>query len=87
MGGAGAVLRSFVLVLAAAFALMSAGSALAVTFTVNSTEDFSEAQLGDGDCLAANDGCTLRAAVEEANAYPGNDVINVPAGTYVLTID
>ncbi len=30
--------------------------------------------------------CTLRAAIQEANATPGADIINVPAGTYTLTI-
>ncbi len=30
--------------------------------------------------------CTLRAAIQNANASPGADVINLAAGTYTLTI-
>src|SRR5687768_3244796 len=43
---------------------------------------------GNGVCDALGAGgglCTLRAAVMEANAFQGPDVVNVPANTYVLT--
>ena len=30
--------------------------------------------------------CSLRAAIQEANALAGADAITLPAGTYVLTI-
>ncbi|MBI2569793.1 MAG: hypothetical protein HYV63_22550, partial [Candidatus Schekmanbacteria bacterium] len=39
---------------------------------------------GDGYCIAADIGCTLRAAVQEANAFPGTDTINILPGTYRL---
>jgi len=61
----------------------SAGS---LTFAVNSTADLVDANIGDGLCAAANGLCTLRAAIQEANADPGGDVITLPSGTYTLTI-
>lgn len=57
-------------------------------FTVNSTADLPDALPGDGAC-ATNPSptpvCTLRAAVQEANAHPGPDFIALPPGTYTLT--
>lgn len=41
-----------------------------VLFTVNSELDDGDATPGDGVCLAASGGCTLRAAIEENNATP-----------------
>lgn len=43
--------------------------------TVNSMEDNSDANPGDGVCDNGTGHCTLRAAIEEANAYPGYDRI------------
>src|SRR5438445_10327441 len=56
------------------------------TFTVNSTTDAVDANPGDGTCATAGSVCTLRAAIQEANAHAGDDTIDVPAGTYVLAI-
>ncbi|MGH9144763.1 MAG: CSLREA domain-containing protein, partial [Vicinamibacterales bacterium] len=72
------------LVLAALLATPSIG--LATTFTVNSTLDAVDATPGDGICATAGAVCTLRAAIQEANALAGADTIVVPAGTYTLTI-
>src|SRR5438094_10032224 len=58
----------------------------AATFNVTSTIDAVEASPGDGICASAGSQCTLRAAVQEANALPGADTIMLPAGTYVLTV-
>ena len=57
-----------------------------LTFTVNGTADLVDANPGDGICASAGPAsiCSLRAAIEEANASPGDDTIVVPAGTYVL---
>jgi CSLREA domain-containing protein len=44
-------------------------------FTVNSTGDASDANWGDGICDDGTGDCTLRAAIEEANAHPGYDKI------------
>ncbi|MEW5985446.1 MAG: choice-of-anchor Q domain-containing protein, partial [Chloroflexota bacterium] len=56
------------------------------TLTVNSTLDAVDANPGDGVCATAAGACTLRAAVQEANALVGMDTIIVPAGTYDLSI-
>jgi len=58
---------------------------LAADFTVNSETDAGDASPGDGQCLSAANECTLRAAVEEANALEGQDLISLPAGDYVLS--
>ena len=61
------------------------------TFTVNSILDTADLTVGDGTCFAGTifgfNQCTLRAAIQEANANPGPDVIdfNIP-GTGVHTI-
>lgn len=57
-------------------------------FTVNSTADATDANPGDSKCetVIGNGVCTLRAAIQEANALPGENTINLPTGTYVLTI-
>jgi CSLREA domain-containing protein len=61
-------------------------SAVGATFTVDSTADAIDANPGDGHCATAAGQCTLRAAVQEANATSGADTIMVPAGTYRLKI-
>ncbi len=59
----------------------------AVTFTVTRTDDQLDSAPGDGVCIALNGGgCSLRAAVQEANALSGADGIYLPAGTYSLSI-
>ncbi|MGB0385241.1 MAG: choice-of-anchor Q domain-containing protein [Ardenticatenaceae bacterium] len=57
-------------------------------FDVNSTNDATDANLGDGVCETApgNGTCTLRAAIQESNALAGEETIMLPAGTYTLTI-
>jgi CSLREA domain-containing protein len=57
----------------------------AALFRVNSVADDVDAAPGDGACATAGGACTLRAAVQEANALAGPDRIRVPAGTYPLT--
>lgn len=55
-------------------------------FVVNSTADMVDAYPGDGLCETDVTGdCTLRAAIQEANAWEGADTISLPAGTYTLT--
>src|SRR5438128_2727619 len=68
------------------------------TFTVNDQSDAVDNNIGDGVCLAANGKCTLRAAIQEANArfaaspgtlytltVPGGNIISGPRG-YPLTL-
>jgi len=67
-------------------ALLLATPAQAAVFVVNSTVDSVDALPGDGVCADASGACTLRAAVMETNALAGPDGVNLPAGTYQLTI-
>ena len=55
-------------------------------FAVDSTADAVDASVGDGACRTVGGTCTLRAAIQEANALPGADEIELPAGTYELGI-
>ncbi|MCI0777121.1 MAG: CSLREA domain-containing protein [Chloroflexi bacterium] len=60
--------------------------AYAAGFTVDSTADVVDASPGDGVCDDGSGNCTLRAAIMEANALAGADTIDLPAGTYTLSI-
>lgn len=64
---------------------------LLATLVVNSTLDAVDANPGDGLCEISSGGpCTLRAAIQEANALDntdGPDRITIPAGTYTLSIE
>jgi len=53
---------------------------------VNSTADQVDASPGDGVCATSTGACTLRAAIQEANALPGLDTVILPAGTFNLTL-
>lgn len=67
--------------------LGAAPAQASMTITVNSTLDEPDASGGDGNCVSAPSGqCTLRAAIQEANALVGDDTILLPSGTYTLTI-
>src|SRR5437773_11161979 len=58
----------------------------AVTFVVNTTADTADAVPGDGICADSGGACSLRAAVQEANALAGPDTtIQLGAATYVLS--
>jgi CSLREA domain-containing protein len=56
------------------------------TLVVDSTSDAVDANPGDGTCATAGAQCTLRAAIQEANALTGPQSVNLPAKTYTLTI-
>jgi CSLREA domain-containing protein len=55
-------------------------------FVVDDTADAVDASLGDGSCAASGGTCTLRAAIQEANWFPDDDTIMLPAGTFAITI-
>jgi uncharacterized repeat protein (TIGR01451 family)/CSLREA domain-containing protein len=57
----------------------------AVTFVVNTTADTADAVPGDGKCADSSNACSLRAAVQEANALAGPDTIVLSAAIYVLS--
>ncbi len=69
-----------VAVMAAYLILVGQTAQAATTFTVNLPGDTHDADLGDGLCdvnlFGSGQQCTLRAAIEQANATPGADVIN-----------
>lgn len=67
-------------------AMTCGGSLLAATFVVNSFGDDVDATPGDGLALTAGNLCTLRAAIMEANALAGDDIIQLPAGWYRLNL-
>src|SRR2546422_8779711 len=67
--------------------LLAVAPVAAATFTLNDPAAAVEAVLREGNCATAGNTCTLRAAIQEANALPGPDTIMVPAGTYLLTIE
>jgi len=58
----------------------------AATFAVNTVADTLDANPGDGLCADAAGACSLRAAISEANALAGADIITVPPGTYTQTL-
>ena len=84
------------LFLAAALLLivLQAGPTVAATFRVNTTADLNDLTPGNGLCVAflvvfppyVLPFCTLRGAIEEANALPGPDRIILPAGEYIFDL-
>lgn len=76
-----------VILLAAAVLFAPPRPAHAATFTVNSTADAVDASPGNGVCATAGGVCTLRAAIQEANALAGADTIVFAVdGTFTLTL-
>lgn len=78
--------RCFVTTIVAAFLCFAGQPLQAITLDVNSTTDLGDSNPGDGECSASGPFCTLRAAIEEANALGGSNRINVPAGSYILSL-
>jgi uncharacterized repeat protein (TIGR01451 family)/CSLREA domain-containing protein len=69
----------------AVMALTVAMPSHAATFTVDSTADTLDVSPGDGICADVSGLCTLRAAIQEANALSGSDSIVLDTDTYTLT--
>ena len=65
---------------------LGARSSWAFNFTVNSFDDAVDTNPGDTFCKTQNDVCTLRAAIQEANSFPIQHNIALPAGTYILSL-
>ena len=61
-----------------------------LTFTVNDAQDRTDTNVGDQKCdsnlTVVGEQCTLRAAIQEANEWPGKDVIDVRATSYTITL-
>jgi CSLREA domain-containing protein len=81
-----AILSLFLLVFGASNVSAQSGK----LFTVNDVADTHDATIGDTFCADATGKCTLRAAIEEANATTAQDAVNfalpIPS-TIDLTID
>jgi CSLREA domain-containing protein len=80
-----ALLSGLALALVVWLAVIPATRVQAATYTVNATGDDGDDNVGDGVCHTAGGQCTLRAAIEEANASVDDDVIAIgTAGPIVL---
>src|SRR4051812_43901138 len=79
-------LRTLVMSTVGLTVALTAGSAGAVSFAVNTATDTHDRTPGDNRCAdtARIPKCSLRAAIEEANALNGNITITLPANTYNL---
>jgi Right handed beta helix region/Thrombospondin type 3 repeat len=84
--GGVARLRPRAVLVATLLLVLSPAIARAANFVVDRTTDAVDAVPGDGICAAVGGGCTVRAAVIEANQLPGADSISIPPGTFSLTI-
>jgi hypothetical protein len=67
-------------------------TAFAAEYVVNTTVDAIDFDLADGACGTEAGNCSLRAAIMQANATPGADIINLtaindPAAPIVLSIE
>jgi hypothetical protein len=81
-------LRTWKILQFACALLLGAAGAGAATFTVNTTNDTSDIDLGDGICADINGKCSVRAAIMQANftnAIGISNTIIIPAGVYTLT--
>jgi hypothetical protein len=68
-------------------ALLSSASVIpSATFVVNNNGDTPDANLSDNVCADAAGNCTLRAAIQQANATSGTDEINFSFATTPVTI-
>ncbi|MDA1049213.1 MAG: S8 family serine peptidase [Planctomycetota bacterium] len=65
---------------------VTVGGQSVLDLTVNSTADEIDTNPGNGVVDTVSGNITLRAAIMEANAHAGDDVITLPAGVYTLTI-
>jgi len=75
-------LRTLASLATMAMLMIPSSAAAATTFVVNSTADNADANAGNGQCLTVGGVCTVRAALQEANALAGADTVSIPAGTY-----
>ena len=72
-----------------ALAVLGVSPALATSapaLSVTTSADTVDAAPGDGTCADAYGECSLRAAIQEANADPDATTIRLQAGTYTLTM-
>ncbi|MEZ4619991.1 MAG: choice-of-anchor Q domain-containing protein [Caldilineaceae bacterium] len=58
----------------------------AADFLVNDFREGTDVSPGDGLCATAQGVCTVRAAVQEANALPGKQTVALARGVYLLNV-
>ena len=75
-------LSPLAVIVSALLLTIAAVDASGADFVVDSTVDAVDVLPGDGICAAVGGGCTVRAAITEANQFPGTDAISIPAGMY-----
>lgn len=66
---------------------LAAAPVLADTFTPDTFDDMADPKPGDGTCGSGKGTCSLRAAVQEANASTHSNRIELAQGTYKLSVD
>lgn len=76
-----------VLAMLAGVAQADSAAEAASVWVVNSTADGGDVNVGDGVCASGGGACTLRAAIQEANALAGHDAIEFSIGSGVQTIN
>ncbi len=74
------------LLLVSVVVLVMSMYAAAAPYTVDSTADRVDSNIGNGVCSTSAGTCTLRAAIQESNSLSGHDTIQVAAGVYELGI-
>jgi hypothetical protein len=81
-------LACLVLALCPALATPPTASAAALSFIVTTVVEAPDAHPGDGVCATGAGQCSVRAAVQEADAQPRgtSSIITVPSGTYTLSL-
>ena len=79
---------TFVAVFLAVSVIFNVSGIYAATFVVNSIVDAQDVNPGNGICetVPGNGVCTLRAAITEANALAGDDIITLQKATYTQTL-
>jgi CSLREA domain-containing protein len=71
-----------ILALAGVLSVPAQPASADAVFDVNDADDHPDNNVGDGICETEFGVCSLRAAVQEANALPGAHIINVPGQSY-----
>src|SRR5918992_238933 len=86
--GRGRFSAGLALIVALVLALSGAelAGAAPTTFVVNDSRDLVDARVGQNGCQTAAGTCTLRAAIQEANATSDADTIQLLAGFFTITI-
>ena len=78
-------MKNFILTIFAVVFLASYG--FGATFAVNNFGDTNDANTADDLCADSSGNCTLRAAVQQANASTSDDIITFAAGLQTITLN